>query len=226
MVPGRRIVVAGCGPLLAAVAAKIVAGGGTVAAWSISRGPATGCGRCRRMATPAGSAARKGCGWALTLAAARVPVLFRHAVVGGGGRRGAATRVEVAPVDADGAPDRRRAALVRGRRARRRPRAGPGREIPKLLRARASLRRRARGGWVPVRDAFGRSSVAGLYAAGDGAGDRGRRAGAARRGGSPGWRPRTMRAAARREAFEREAGAGAAPRCDRRDASSPTRSPG
>lgn len=42
MVPGRRTVVAGCGPLLAAVAAKIVAGAGRSRRSSICRGRATG----------------------------------------------------------------------------------------------------------------------------------------------------------------------------------------
>jgi bacterioferritin-associated ferredoxin len=44
----------------------------------------------------------------------------------------------------------------------------PGCEIPKLLRAAHRFTPDA-GGWTPVRDAFGRCSVAGLYAVGDGA---------------------------------------------------------
>ena len=48
----------------------------------------------------------------------------------------------------------------------------PGAEIPRLLRA-EMIFDRLRGGWVPRVDAFGRTSLPGLYAVGDGAGIRG-----------------------------------------------------
>ena len=55
---------------------------------------------------------------------------------------------------------------MRGSRPRSR------REITKLLRAR-HIYDRLRGGWIPEVDAFGRTSVPGLFAVGDGAGIRG-----------------------------------------------------
>ena len=45
----------------------------------------------------------------------------------------------------------------------------PATEVPRLLRA-VCVFDRARGGWRPETDALGRTSVAGLYVAGDGAG--------------------------------------------------------
>ena len=45
----------------------------------------------------------------------------------------------------------------------------PATEVPRLLRAECAFDR-ARGGWRPETDVFGRTSVAGLYVAGDGAG--------------------------------------------------------
>ena len=79
MLPGRRVVVAGCGPLLMAVAAKIVSGGGDLAAVDGADGrigldlSAAGVAAPLRTSAPWS-------GWVLAIGKARVPVYFRHGV--------------------------------------------------------------------------------------------------------------------------------------------------
>jgi thioredoxin reductase/bacterioferritin-associated ferredoxin len=166
MVPGRRTVVAGCGPLLAAVAAKIVTGGGTVAAVVDLASPRDWLGAV------SGFIRRprlfgQGVGWALKLAGARVPVLFRHTVVAAEGDE-LCERVRVARVDAEGRPSGEEARVLEADALAIGHGLVPGSEIPRLLRARHEFELE-QGGWTPVRDAFGHCSVAGLYAVGDGA---------------------------------------------------------
>lgn len=167
MLPGRRTVVAGCGPLLAAVAAKIVAAGGTVAALVDLAGPADWMAVAPRLARRP-RLLRQGLGWMLRIGLARVPVHFRHAVVAAEGAE-AVEQVVIAPVDAAGAP----VAGPRHRIAADALAVGhglvAGAEIPRLLRAALRFDALA-GGWIPVLDAAGRTSIDGLYAAGDGAG--------------------------------------------------------
>lgn len=166
MIPGRRTVVAGCGPLLAAVAAKIVAGGGVVAAVVDLSGPGDWLGALPGLARRP-DLLRQGMGWALKLGVARVPVLFRHGVVAVEGAA-ACERVTIAPVDSEGRPTGGRARIIEADALAIGHGLVPGAEITKLLRARHRFDRAA-GGWAPLRDAFGRCSVAGLYAVGDGA---------------------------------------------------------
>jgi len=166
MVPGRRTVVAGCGPLLAAVAAKIVAGGGAVAAVVDLAGPSDWLKALPAMASRP-DLLRQGLGWALKLGAARVPVLFRHTVTAVSGEEAIDT-VTVAPVDAEGRLNGGRSRVFEADALAIGHGLVPGSEIPKLLRAKHCFVPEA-GGWTPVRDAFGRCSVAGLYAVGDGA---------------------------------------------------------
>lgn len=166
MVPGRRTVVAGCGPLLAAVAAKIVSGGGTVAAVVDLSGPGDWLHALPSMASRP-DLLKQGLGWILKLGMARVPVLFRHTVTSVTGPD-ACERVTVAAVDDEGRLtgghtrifDADAAAIGQG--------LIPGAEITRLLHAQHNFDRKA-GGWTPSRDAFGRCSIDGLYAVGDGA---------------------------------------------------------
>lgn len=166
MVPGRRTVVAGCGPLLAAVAAKIVAGGGAVAAIIDLSGPGDWLKALPAMASRP-DLLRQGLGWALKLGAARVPVLFRHTVTAVSGGK-ACEAVTVAPVNGEGRLTGGRSRVFEADALAIGHGLVPGSEIPKLLRAEHRFEPNA-GGWVPVRDAFGRCSVVGLYTAGDGA---------------------------------------------------------
>lgn len=166
MVPGRRTVVAGCGPLLAAVAAKIVAGGGEVAAVVDLAGPGDWL---RALPAMAGrpDLLRQGLGWALKLGKARVPVLFRHTVTSVSGDA-ACEAVTVVPVDGEGRPRQGRERVFAADALAIGHGLVPGAEITKLLRA-AHHFDPAAGGWTPSRDRFGRCSIDGLYAVGDGA---------------------------------------------------------
>ena len=175
VLPGRRVVVAGCGPLLAAVAAGILKGGGGIAAIVDLAGPGDWLRRLPALATQPRLLAR-GAGWALKIGAARIPVYFRHAVraaeAGEADHGEALERVRIAPVDASGAfvagPERmlEADALCVGHGL------VPGAEIPRLFRVQQAFDRR-RGGFIPELDDDGRTSLDGLYACGDGAGIRG-----------------------------------------------------
>ena len=170
VLPGRRVVVAGCGPLLAAVAAGVLKGGGEVVAVIDRSTKGEWLQRMPQLASRP-SLLREGFGWLLKIARARVPVLFGHAVTAARGE-GQVEEVTVAPLGTSarigGTAVRRFAvdALCVGDGL------APGGEIPKLMRAQHRFDRR-RGGWVPTLGEGGRTSVEGLYAAGDGAGIRG-----------------------------------------------------
>jgi len=158
VLPGRRVVVAGVGPLLYAVAAKVLAGGGQVVAVvdAATRGEWL-------RALPA-LAARpdllaRGAAWRAKLVAARVPVLpGAHVTAAEGDGALARVRVGERAFDAD--------ALCIGHGL------VPATEATRTCRARHEHRPQD-GGWVPVLDARQRTSVPMLYAAGDGAGIRG-----------------------------------------------------
>jgi thioredoxin reductase/bacterioferritin-associated ferredoxin len=167
MLPGEPVVIAGCGPLLAAVAGKIAASGGNIAAVVDLAGPTDwlvalpGLARRPRLL-------KRGLGWVLAIGRARVPVYFRHGIrAAKGGTR--IERVVIGPVGADGAavPGTEiavdAASLVIGHGL------VPGADIPRLLRAQLDYDRR-RGGWIPRTDSHGRTTVRALYAVGDGAG--------------------------------------------------------
>jgi NADPH-dependent 2,4-dienoyl-CoA reductase/sulfur reductase-like enzyme len=158
VLPGRRIVIAGVGPLLYAVAAKVLAGGGQVAAVvdAATRGEWL-------RALPA-LAARpdllaRGMAWRAKLLAAHVPVLANaHVTAAEGDGQLARVRVGARVFDAD--------ALCIGHGL------VPATEASRTYRARHEHRPQD-GGWVPVLDARQRTTVPLLYAAGDGAGVRG-----------------------------------------------------
>jgi thioredoxin reductase/bacterioferritin-associated ferredoxin len=173
MLPGGRCVIAGCGPLLAAVAAKVAAGGGDIAAVVDLAGPLDWLKSVPPLLRRPRLLAR-GIGWVLELGLKRVPIYFHHTVLQATGE----CRMECVHI---GRVDRNRVPvgspgiagiaieadlLVVGHGL------VPGAEIPRLLHADMTFDRR-RGGWVPRTDGFGRCSLTGLYAVGDGAGLRG-----------------------------------------------------
>lgn len=162
--PGRQVVVAGAGPLLYAVAAKLLKAGvevpavvdlATRAEW--------------RAALPA-LAARpdlllRGAAWRASLLARSIPVLEGHAVVAAEGGAGL-ERVRVRPLAGGETEAFDCDALCIGHGL------VPATEATRCFRATHAYRPED-GGWVPVLDADRRTSVPLLYVAGDGGGVRG-----------------------------------------------------
>ncbi|WP_131113881.1 NAD(P)/FAD-dependent oxidoreductase [Lichenihabitans psoromatis] len=169
MLPGRRTLVAGCGPLLLAVAVAILKAGGDVAAvvdlssrrdW-LSRGPAL-------LARP--DLAARGTAWVSRLMAAGVPLLTRQGVRRAEAMPDGRLDIVIGPVDAARRP------IADGRERHFTVDAAavghgltPSTDVTRLLRA-EHLFDDARGGWLPLTDAEGRTSIPLLFATGDGAG--------------------------------------------------------
>lgn len=168
LLPSRSTVVAGCGPLLAAVATGIIKAGGRVAAFVDLAGPGDW------LAALPGMAGRpdlllRGIDWWRRIVVAGAAMSFRTAVVGVEGGDHVDT-VLLRPVDRNGgvdhaAPVRRVAcdSLVVGHGLT------PNTDLTRALGAQ-HLFAGDRGGWIPARDADMRSSVPELYVAGDGGG--------------------------------------------------------
>lgn len=166
MLPGRDTVVAGSGPLLLAVANGILKAGGRVAA-VIDQAS-----RSEWLGTLPALLGRpdllwQGAKWQANLRKAGVPVHYRSAI-GAVEARGNGFCVQVTHVDASGqhAGAQRSLAcdsVVVGHGL------VPGTDVTRLLRARHRYARES-GGWIAETDGDGRTSVSGLYLAGDGAG--------------------------------------------------------
>lgn len=167
MVPGGRTLVAGCGPLLLAVAAGILAAGGEVAAVIDLSSRADWLKKTPRLISRPDLMWR-GAGWLTTLRRAGVPLLSSYGIRSVHQENGRLVAL-AGPVD-----------------GQRRPVAGPehrfevdavtaghgltpGTDVTRLLRAR-HRHDRQRGGWAPELDDSSRTSLPGLYAVGDGTG--------------------------------------------------------
>ncbi len=166
--PGTKTVIAGCGPLLAAVAAGILKGGGEIVAVVDLAGPMDWFAKLGVMASRPRLLVR-GLGWMRQIRAASVPYLFRHTVVEARGED-AVEEVLVAPVDGDGRPlpgrDHRTFqadSLTVGHGLM------PTNDVTRLLGARHVYRPQV-GGWIPEQETPLRTSVENLYVAGDCAG--------------------------------------------------------
>jgi thioredoxin reductase/bacterioferritin-associated ferredoxin len=169
MLPGQNVVVAGCGPLLAAVAAAIISAGGKVAAVVdlASRGEWL---RALPSVAARPDLLARGARWVAAIRSAGVPILFRHTVVRVEGDARGISAIAVRKVDARGVPvagsaERLIAAdtLAVGHGL------VPSTEIFRVLRAKHTFRLE-RGGWTVDCDPAQRTPVAGLYACGDGTG--------------------------------------------------------
>lgn len=161
MLPGRRVVVAGTGPLLLLVAATILDGGGEVACVVDAAGAGDWMRLAPRLAARLDLVAR-GARWAARIRRAGVPVLRRHAVMRVLGED-AVAEVEIAPLGGGKVRRFTADALCLGHGLQ------PGTEATRLLGA-AHRHDPALGGWVPAVDALCQTSVSGLFACGDGAG--------------------------------------------------------
>ncbi|WP_445682585.1 FAD-dependent oxidoreductase [Radicibacter daui] len=167
ILPGRRTLIAGCGPLLLAVAAGILAAGGEVAAVADLSPRSDWLRKFPRLASRPDLLLR-GAGWLASLKRTGVPVFSAHTlkeVV----RDGDQLVATLQPVD-----------------GARRPVTGPephfavdavtvghglvpGTDVTRLLRARHHYDF-AQGGWAPDLDGNFRTNLPGLYAVGDGTG--------------------------------------------------------
>jgi thioredoxin reductase/bacterioferritin-associated ferredoxin len=161
VLPGRRVVVAGTGPLLYAVASAILKGGGTVAAVVDAARAADWRGALPAMLAQPALLAR-GAAWRARLAAARVPVLHGHAVTALHGAE-ALTEVEVAPVGGGGARRIAADACTLGHGL------VPDTGITRLLGAKHVFAAES-GGWIATTDERLATSIPGLFVAGDAAG--------------------------------------------------------
>ncbi len=171
VLPGERVLVAGCGPLLFAVANAIRKGGGQVVAVADLAGPGAWLHALPALLGQPRDLLR-GASWMARLRAQGVPLLFRHGVREARAA-GAGLEVSLGAVDAAGRPIPSASektleadSLVVGHGLI------PATEAVRLLGAEVVFDADA-GGWVPRLDRDQRSSRAGLYAAGDGAGVRG-----------------------------------------------------
>ena len=172
MLPGRRTVVAGAGPLLLAVAAKVLESGGELVA-VVDLNGTTDVLRLTPYLIGRPDLAYQGVRWIARIRASGVPVLSRHAVVEAKGEE-RVREVQVRSVDREWRPlstprtfEADMLCVGHG--------LVPAVEATRLLGA-DHVYRPAEGGWVPSHDALFRTSIAGLYVAGDGAGIAGARA--------------------------------------------------
>ncbi len=170
IVPGGRVVVAGSGPLMVFVAHEIMRYGGQVAA-VVDLNP-----RSAWLAAVPAMAARpdllmRGSLMVARMVARGVPLLTGHGIRRIEGVDGV-ERVAVGPVDRAWSPTGNESAVLDADSVCMGHGLTPAIEASRLLGA-AHVFDEAEGGWRPVRDRWGRTSVAGLYVAGDGAGVQG-----------------------------------------------------
>ena len=168
MLPGEDTVVAGSGPLLAAVAHGIIAGGGRVAAVIDTARRGEWLRAAPALIWRPGDLWR-GLEWLRVIIGAGVPVLFGHTV---SRVRDTGNGLEVVAVPVDTAGCRRTGRPVRTIQADSLSVGNgltPATELTRLLGATHVFDATA-GGWVPRLDAGQRTSVEGLYVAGDGTG--------------------------------------------------------
>ena len=167
MLPGRSTIVAGCGPLLVAVAAGILKGGGRVVALIDVAGPKDWLARLPGMLARPDLVAR-GARWLAALRAAGVPLLSRHSL-SAVRERDDALEATVTRVDTDGTPIAGTERTLTADCVAVGNGLTPGSDVSRVLRAQHRYDA-AQGGWIAATDPWGRTSVAGLYVVGDGGG--------------------------------------------------------
>jgi len=170
VLPGRRVVVAGSGPLLLLVASKIAAAGGEVVAVVDAAPRAAWLSRISSMLARPDLMA-KGAAWALRLLLARVPIHSGSAIRAINGTDGVAS-VEIGLVDGDWRPIGGVTRTVEADAVCLGFGLLPSTEVTRLLGA-EHVYAPELGGWIPDVDASLQTSVPGLFVAGDGGGVRG-----------------------------------------------------
>ena len=167
ILPGHRVVVAGCGPLLPYVAHEIVEGGGRVVAlvdlnsaldWSTHLGAFA--------MRP--DLALRGMGWLARLKAAGVPIFPRHGVRSVVGSN-QVEAVRIGPVDSSWAPLAGSEHVLEADALCLGHGLMPSTDASRLLGLQHAFTPHL-GGWHVLTDAHGRTSTKSIYACGDGAG--------------------------------------------------------
>jgi NADPH-dependent 2,4-dienoyl-CoA reductase/sulfur reductase-like enzyme len=164
VVPGRRVVVAGNGPLNFQLAADLVNAGVNLAAVVEASRPSAQWTSLARAASAAPGLIGQGVGYLARLRRARVPIHYGSVIVAAHG----APRVEgctVAPIDASGRPDARAATRFDVDTVCVGYGFLPANEIARGLGCRHSVD--SRGQLATIVDADGLTTVPGVYAVGD-----------------------------------------------------------
>lgn len=167
ILPGRRFLVAGNGPLLLVAAHSIVRAGGTVVE-VVESAPRAGAWRHLPRLLLAPDVLLRGLGYRGALLRARVP-LRRGATVVEARGQDAVTGAVVAPIDVTGRVERSRARVVSVDTVVAGFGLTPSVELTRLLGCRHRWNAR-RGGWIPERSTDLETTVRGVFAVGDGAG--------------------------------------------------------
>ena len=167
VLPGRRALVAGNGPLLLVVAESLRRAGATVVEVAEAASTRQAWRALPRLAL-APRLLRRGLAYRLGLLRARIPFRPGHTVIEARGRDEVAEAV-VAPIDGAGRVDRARARTLAVDTVVVGFGLVPSTELTLLLGCRHEWRR-ARGGWMPSRSADLETSVPGVLVAGDGGG--------------------------------------------------------
>jgi thioredoxin reductase len=162
--PGRRTVVAGAGPLLPAVAAGILKMGGEVSAIVDSQGPATWMGAALHYCSSPKIFAL-GLGWVLSLGARHIPYYSYSKVTAAEGID-AVSGVEVSRIGKDEKAIAGTASPIACDALAVGNGLVPSIELASLLQVEMTFDERCRSS-VPKTDECGRTSIAGIYAAGD-----------------------------------------------------------
>jgi len=165
LLPGRNVVVAGCGPLLLFVAARIWAGGGRVAAIIDRNGPLDWL-ACARAALTSPLLGAEGAAWAASVLMRRTPIYFNSRILSADGAD-ALDSVTITSTDGSGAES-----VIRCDTLCYGDGLAPSTEMTRLLGAGHAFDA-ALGGWHVGTDVWCRTSVERVYACGDGAGIRG-----------------------------------------------------
>ena len=167
IVPGRRVLVSGTGPLILVVADSLRRAGATVVEVLESAPRGRSLAALPRLAMrPA--LLRRGLAYRIGLARAGVPLRWGHAVIEARGD-GEVDAAVVAPIDRAGRVDRARSRAVSVDTIVVGFGLTPATELTRLFGC-AHEWRPARGGWVPQRSGDLETSAPGVFAVGDGAG--------------------------------------------------------
>jgi D-hydroxyproline dehydrogenase subunit alpha len=167
LLPGRRFLVAGNGPLLLVVADSILRAGGTVVE-VVESARLTGAWRQLPRLARAPDLLRRGLAYRARLFGKRVPLRSGATIVEARGA-GEVSEAIVAPIDAVGRVDRSRARSIAVDTIVVGFGLVPSVELPRLIGCRTRWEEH-RGGFIPERSADLETTVPGVFAVGDGAG--------------------------------------------------------